>query len=1186
MQDDPLPVLPVDDLPSRAEFEKRSQEDLFGEIWGYSAVRENGDLVKAYVMYDRSQDKLALAFYFEDSTGERLRDSTSQTQDFFVFDLLATHGPQPRLVVLAERFNLWCVKFPDYEDPYSFGGNCSRGQVTTKETDDGWAVYVTFAPRFEDPATELLTARWLYVDARESANDESGYESATFRYPPSPYFRTPLRVIQDDPVAGLSVNSGSITAGDFFYTPTEILTRGLLTNAFRCADDTLDADLHEHDDAAHVVTSIDFAMRERTVIPGTSGNGGGGSIFAQPDRTNPDAIFLLDPKGLEDGFHTIGGASDMAGPGEYGTKYATRTEGQVTPVAATQRITLCTIHLLYDAPSRVLSILGSVRDSTRHWADGIEIFVDKDGEGGASLDGDVRILVDRNNFGGLGYGSDAGWIMTDGSEKNAGSRIDVVENGYKFLVRVPDTEPDFKIAIEHTDYDFDNLKKRWIPHGAFLTIPDSWSAIKGPLQSREVLESYESVPGEILIETDYMINLIMVGDEWSDHFQDSVRQGLAKEHAPGILRGLHLAGIKYNYEYEFISASQRESERVFEFMEENSERVTPFYGEMHEDEPWGIAQWIVYDHPEYIDTAFSRYDAEYRLVDAEAFEAFLYETLVEPRSDAADGPSASLIFIAGDPDRIPFLHNYFLAKEDPSTVKRHVAVGLMGYGGNYDMYYFDLYAYPWDPIAGLPGFYDAEKKSAYANYHDLDTAKARIDLITNYVNNATSVLIAPSYLYAPTYAREYLLDLTIATSSHSTALTSTINRFVDKEKIVSELEGLIPHSSWEVRMSLDKINSWSMPSGLRDALIHTKKVPAFAGGSSYMIDVIDSTLLTRELVDWAMWRTQSAHGGFSDVTKSHRVIPVLIVVGERGSATYIDDYGVVGLAPSHPDDETLPCCAIGVTSDGIVWDDKIGFTDLVLHEVGHTLGLMHPFVGYDEDYSLFRNDYFNWYGSAMGYNSPQHGCGFWYSELVDKICGNGDAAFTEFEKESMARAISAYLLRASSSNVYRTLISLETSGTSPDLIPDDLSRLISIVEGNFTKAAAEFQLGNLDAKDGAMHYALHAAAASEILAHRAGIEYARVVPAPEISMPFWVKDQLTRWAQGHASDGEFLDVIDVLIKERIMTGPPDDQGGSIPVGSVPDWITRIIHWWANDRISDLEFVSALQFLINEGILKI
>ena len=114
-------------------------------------------------------------------------------------------------------------------------------------------------------------------------------------------------------------------------------------------------------------------------------------------------------------------------------------------------------------------------------------------------------------------------------------------------------------------------------------------------------------------------------------------------------------------------------------------------------------------------------------------------------------------------------------------------VGLMGYGGKYNFYFFDLYAVPWHGIQGLGEFwYDKSWDNFAINLHDIHTKKKHAELISGYINNSTSLIITPSYLYEPTYKSEYTVDLTIV--SDASVASKTLQEYMlMKKKLIIRL---------------------------------------------------------------------------------------------------------------------------------------------------------------------------------------------------------------------------------------------------------------------------------------------------------------------------------------------------------------------------------------------------------------
>ena len=92
-----------------------------------------------------------------------------------------------------------------------------------------------------------------------------------------------------------------------------------------------------------------------------------------------------------------------------------------------------------------------------------------------------------------------------------------------------------------------------------------------------------------------------------------------------------------------------------------------------------------------------------------------------------------------------------------------------------------------------------------------------------------------------------------------------------------------------------------------------------------------------------------------------------------------------------------------------------------------------------------------------------------------------------------------------------------------------------------------------------------------------------VVTNPTI--PDWIKNNAKWWSSNSVSDSEFIDGLEYLIEEGLITVYP---GTSISISEqeIPDWIKNNAKWWANDQISDEDFVKSIQYLVKKGIIRI
>ncbi len=84
-------------------------------------------------------------------------------------------------------------------------------------------------------------------------------------------------------------------------------------------------------------------------------------------------------------------------------------------------------------------------------------------------------------------------------------------------------------------------------------------------------------------------------------------------------------------------------------------------------------------------------------------------------------------------------------------------------------------------------------------------------------------------------------------------------------------------------------------------------------------------------------------------------------------------------------------------------------------------------------------------------------------------------------------------------------------------------------------------------------------------------------------IPSWVKNNANLWSSGQIGDSDFVQGIQYLKKQGIITVP---ETGSDSSQQIPGWIKNNAEWWAEGLISDDDFIVALQWLITNGIMKV
>jgi len=89
----------------------------------------------------------------------------------------------------------------------------------------------------------------------------------------------------------------------------------------------------------------------------------------------------------------------------------------------------------------------------------------------------------------------------------------------------------------------------------------------------------------------------------------------------------------------------------------------------------------------------------------------------------------------------------------------------------------------------------------------------------------------------------------------------------------------------------------------------------------------------------------------------------------------------------------------------------------------------------------------------------------------------------------------------------------------------------------------------------------------------------------ESTIPRWIKNNAGWWADGKIDDNSFIQGIQFLIKEGIMSIQSTQSSGT-GSNEIPPWIKNNAGWWADGKIDDNSFIQGIQFLIKEGIITV
>lgn len=315
---------------------------------------------------------------------------------------------------------------------------------------------------------------------------------------------------------------------------------------------------------------------------------------------------------------------------------------------------------------------------------------------------------------------------------------------------------------------------------------------------------------------------------------------------------------------------------------------------------------------------------------------------------------------------------------------------MTAWGGHSRLFFVDLSAGPEEAAEQLP-----IQLASTVNSIDLSTTYGKMwlnEFLADYVSGAVYNLFTPDFVYPINYASSYKIKVVIL-DNRTDAADPPLAETFDEEAAVRELQALVPWSKVTAETKYVHVSDYP---GLQQAVVNSRN-PA-----TYGLPPDSPSVDARPVYDWL---SENGQGHIKDFMEIKRDIDEfdIPVFAFAFSGEYEFGFTYKEMVSRDLDfDRTIWGVALydlvlisHSTYDfkrGDTWQSDppqpgkgFGFTNTVVHEVGHMFGLMHPFAtSYDPTE--------NFVASVMAY--------YPYED-----------AFSIFDKDALARGQADQLLR-------------------------------------------------------------------------------------------------------------------------------------------------------------------------------
>ena len=489
-----------------------------------------------------------------------------------------------------------------------------------------------------------------------------------------------------------------------------------------------------------------------------------------------------------------------------------------------------------------------------------------------------------------------------------------------------------------------------------------------------------------LIRHEMTVNIVLVnlpevdGDQLVWNLEKTIQPEVQVPAQPLYMGGISY-GVEFRLNYKIVRASQDFLEALRNFLVNNKRSRTV---------------------PKYLAQFFTGEDkATYDIIDASATENWL----AEHAADFGGIPKNGYSLLLADMSAISKTYHYYEIRydsKDPISRKAKYAYTewmfpvvnwMIGWGGHHRFYYVDLSAgsvsrdYSFTDHIPIQEF--GLKRVSGFGPRTIKEYKRSTETVTNYVADyvaeAVRNLYVPSYVYFPTLSKKYSIQIFLF-SEIDTLSKDNLDEILSPDTVKSAFKELIPSASWEVQVAFRHLKD---DSAMKRAFESSKIF-------EHNREVYDKeTLLYRYFDERIIYSyLQQNLATYVERREDAVVLPIFLLVISKGGAivtSWRNDIRGGYNSTVEPDrfPRTFGAASygdmvIGIQSERAIYSWGAGLTQLAIHELGHSVGLMHPFsYGSTQDYVP----------SAMSYSTYEYG-------------------FSQFDKDALARGHADQALRA------------------------------------------------------------------------------------------------------------------------------------------------------------------------------